>query len=251
MAETKNLRMSQVIAISNGEKSRKQSILSKVYQSLQQPTLFEGFSKRYNPLDEEGERLPNEDKKVQLTVNQAIREANEVIENMFNIIAMQDVGNCSAKADIIVDDVVLLQDVPVTHLIFLEKQLIDIEVFINSFPVLDPAEEWVWSNAAACYESKQRETHRTKKIQDVLVKYHATDKHPAQTELITKDVIAGYWTTIKFSGNIKKTDKDTMLERVRKLSKAVKISREEANSVEVKKSDFGTSILNYIFSGEL
>lgn len=249
MAETKNLRMSQVIAIVGGEKTRKQSVLSKVYQSLQQPTLFEGFSKRYNPLDEEGERLPNEDKKVQLTVQQAIKEATDVLENMFNIVAMQDVGNCLAKANVVIENTTILEGVPATHLIFLEKQLIDIETFINSFPVLDPAEDWEWSDKAACYESKSKDSHRTKKVQDVLIKYDATKEHPAQTELITKDVITGYWNSIKFSGNMKKTDKNDLLERVRMLSKAVKIAREEANSVEVKKSDFGTKVLSYIFEG--
>ncbi len=247
MAETKNLRMNQVIAISNGEKSRKQKVLSKVYHELLQSTLFEGISKRYNPLDEEGERLPDEDKKVQLTVQQAVKEATEVLENMFNIVAMLDMGNCLAKANVIIDDIVLLQDIPATHLIFLEKQLVDIETFINTFPILDPAEDWEWSDKVACYASKPRASHRTKKVQDVLIKYAATKEFPAQTELITKDIITGYWTTIKFSGNMKKTDKDALLEKVRKLSKAVKIAREEANNNNVTTSDFGTKILNYIF----
>jgi hypothetical protein len=246
MAE-KSLRMNQVIAITNGEKSRKQKVLSKVYQELQHSTLFEGFTKRYAPLDEEGERLPSEDKKVQMTVQQATKEAIEVMENMFNIVAMQDLGNCAANASVIVDDTTILKDVPATYLIFLEKQLIDIEVFVNSFPVLDPAEDWEWSDKTACYESKPKESHRTKKIQDVLVKYAATKEHPAQTELITKDILTGYWTTIKFSGNIKKTDKDAILERVRKISKAVKVAREEANNIAVEHSTFGTDILNYIF----
>ena len=244
-----SLKLNQVIAISTGEKSRKQKVLSKVYQELQQSSLFEGISKRYRALDEEGERLPDEDKKIQLTVTQAIKEATTVMENMFNIVAMLDIGNCTAMTDILIDDKVLLEKVPVTHLIFLEKQLIDIETFISSFPILDPAEEWKFDESSACYSSKPKESHRTKKVQEVLVKAPATDKHQADTELITKDVITGYWNTIKFSGNMRKTDKNDLLERVRVLSKAVKIAREEANSVEVKKSDFGTKVLSYIFEG--
>jgi len=247
MAENNALKMNQVIVITNGEKSRKQKELAKLYHLIQQPALFEGFTKRYDPLDEEGERLPDEDKKVQLTVNKVINDVIKVMENMFNIVATQDVGNCSAVADIVVDGITILEAVPATYLIFLEKQLIDIETFISKLPVLDPAEDWNWSDKVACYETRPKETHRTKKVQDVLVKYEATEKHPAQTELITKDIITGYWNTIKFSGNMKKTDKDLLVERVRKLTRAVKVAREEANSIEVHQMFFGTKILNYIF----
>lgn len=243
----KTLHMNQVIAISNGEKSRKQKVLSQTYQSLQQVTLFEGFSKRYAPSDEEGAELPDEDKKVQMTVQQAIKEAVDVMTNMFNVVATQDVGNCHATAHVVLDHTVILENVPATYLIFLEKQLIDIETFISKFPVLDPAEDWSWNTNTACYASKPKKTHKTKKIHDVLVKYKATEQHPAQTELITKDEIIGYWTTIKFSGNIEKDYKDALLEKVRKLIKAVKFAREAANSEEVKKMYFGKQVLDYIF----
>lgn len=247
MTEQKKLRLNQIIAIANGEKARKQKVLTKTYQNLQKSTLFEGISKRYAALDEDGERLPNEDKRVQLTVQQAMKEAIEVMEDMFNVIATQDIGNCSAKADVKVDGNVILSGVPATHLIFLEKQLIDIATFVDQFPVLDPAEDWSFDDIPACYASKVKETHRTKKVPEVIVKYDATEEHPAQTEMTQKDIITGYWSTIKFSGNIKKIDKDAMLDRIRKLSQSLKIAREEANSQEVTRSDLGTKVLEYIF----
>ncbi|MCP4137494.1 MAG: hypothetical protein GY754_41390 [bacterium] len=243
----KELKLNQVIAIANGEKTRKQKLLTKIYQNLDKSTLFEGISKRYKPIDEEGERKPDETKYVQVTVPQAIDEAIQVMKDMFNIVATQDIANCSATADLIVDDKTFLENVPVTHLLFLEKQLDDIQTFINSFPILDPAEKWVWNDDSLCYASDSKESHSTKKVLKTHVKYEATDKHPAQTEVYNEDVVVGYWTTIKFSGNISKKDKEDLLEKVRKLSRAVKIAREEANSSLTKMSDFGDTILNYIF----
>lgn len=246
----KKLKLNQVIAIADGEKSRKQKVLSKVYQDLGKANLFEGLARRYRPFEDDAtgsNQKPGEDKYVQVTVPKLIEETRAVLEGMFNVIATQDLANCEAKSDVIVSGDVILQGVPVTHLIFLEKQLVDIETFINAFPVLDPAERWEWSDAAGCYKSENKETISTKKIPKNHVKAEATDKHPAQVELFFEDVPVGIWDQIKFSGNIKKDDKDFLLDKVRTLAKAVKIAREEANMRETEMSKFGTEILSYIF----
>jgi archaellum component FlaF (FlaF/FlaG flagellin family) len=214
---------------------------------MKKEELFSGLSKKYIPIDEEGERLPNETKNIQMSVKQAINEVSESCKNMFNIVATQDIGNCSAKADIIVDGVVVAEKVPATYLIFLEKQLTDLATFTSSFPTLDPSENWKWKEDAQFYVSEPKETIRTKKVNKVLVKYEATDKHPAQTEVYPEDIQIGTYTTIKYSGCISKKEKDEILERIRVLDKAVKIAREEANNSVVEMSDLGDKILGHIF----
>jgi len=62
---------------------------------------------------------------------------------MFDIVATQDWANCQAVADVVVDDQVILAQVPFTHLLFLEKQLLDIQTLVEKLPVLDPAERCV------------------------------------------------------------------------------------------------------------
>ena len=245
----KELKLNQVIAIANGEKSRKQKVLSKIYQDLGKTNLFEGISKRYRSIDEEGEKKPDENKYIQMSVSQATKEAIDVMKEMFNIIATQDIANTEATADVKVDNKVILTGVPVTHLLFLEKQLEDINTFIGAFPVLDPAEKWAWNNEQVCYMSEAKDTQSTKKVAKVLVKYEATKEHPAQTEMYTEDIVVGSWTTIKFSGNISKKDKEELLDKVRKLSTAIKVAREEANNTIVEISNFGDKVLDYIFKG--
>lgn len=242
----KKLKLNQVVAIANGEKSRKEKI-TKQYQALDKSQLFDGFSRTYLPKTEDGETVPEEKKVVQMTVKGAIKDSIQILESMFNIVATQDKGNCLAKADVVVDGVTLLRDVPSTHLIFIEKQLIDLSTFVQAFPTLDPAEVWTFNENGMFYISEVRETTRTKKVPKNHVKAEATDKHPAQVDVYMEEVPIGTWRTIKYSGNISKKDKDIMLEKIRRLSNAVKIAREEANSVEVEVSDTGTQILKYIF----
>lgn len=241
------MKMNQVIAIANGEKGRMQKVISKVYQKLQKPALFQGITRTFKPIDADAEKYPDEGTIVQLTVQQAIEEGIAVMVDAFNIVATQDCGNQIAKADVKVDDKVVIKDVPATHLIFLEKQLKDVETFVDTFPTLDPAREWEYSDDASCYKSKTEETHKTKKIPKPIVKYDATPEHPAQTEMFTEDVITGYWTTTYLSGAIKKSEKEEFLNKVRMLSNSIKVAREEANSVTVEKKTIGKDVLDFIF----
>lgn len=243
----KKSKLNQIIAVGNGEKSRAKKVMTKIYQKLDKDVLFSGISKTYEPIDEEGEQLPKEEKFVQMTVKDSIKEVKEVLTGMFNIVATQDIANCYAKADIEVNGKVIVSDVPVTHLLFLEKQLEDINTFVNSLPTLDPSEKWTYKEQSNCYVSEEKKTIRTKKTPEVIVKYEATEKHPAQTELIYIDKPAGYWHTIKFSGATTKKEKDLILEKIQKLQKAIKYAREEANNTEVETSDTGNLILDYIF----
>lgn len=240
-------KLNQIIAVANGKKSQAQSELTKIYHLLQKPALLDGISRTYKPKDEEGERLPPEKKDAQVTVSQAIKTASKAVCELFDAVAAQDSTNCEAKADVIVDGETILPAVPVTHLLFLEKQLVDLATFVDKLPTLDPAERWSYDSAAGVYRSETSETTRTKKVPKNHIKYEATKEHPAQVEVFTEDVIVGTWSTTKFSGAIPADEKRAMTDRVRKLQEAVKFAREEANGIEVADLRTGRPVLEYIF----
>lgn len=240
-------KLNQLIAVANGKKSQTQSELTRIHHVVQKPELLSGISRQYKPKDEEGEKLPSESKLVQYTVRQAIEDATRTLTDLFNVVAAQDSTNCVAKADVKVDGKVLLSQVPVTHLLFLEKQLVDLHTFVDKLPTLDPAERWTYDNTAGTYRTEVSETVKTKKTPKNWIKYEATKEHPAQVEVFMEDNTVGHWSTTKFSGSIPTDEKRAMLERVRKLQEAVKYAREEANSVEVIDYRTGKPILNYIF----
>lgn len=241
-------KLNQVIAVIPSKKTKTTTTVTQIYHSVQKPALFEGISRTYSPKDEDGERLPSESKAVQVKVGDLIKEATSTWTEMFDVVATQDNANCSARANVVVDGKTILSSVPVTHLLFLEKQLNDVATFIGKLPTLDPADTWQYQEASDQYASVPAETTRTKKIPKAFVKAPATKEHPAQVEMFYEDLVAGYWKTVKFSGAIPAKTKNEYLERVRKLHEAVVKAREEANSLEVTNVSEGGAIFNYIFS---
>ena len=72
----------------------------------------------------------------------------------------------------------------------------DVKAFITKLPVPDPAEKWHYDSGQDCLATDPTQTARIKKVQKPIVLYDATEHHPAQTQLITEDVLVGDWTQI-------------------------------------------------------
>jgi hypothetical protein len=242
-------KLNQIIAIQASKKSQAKDAITHAYQQLQKNETLSGISRSYKPKDEMGDVLPSENKLVQVKVQDAISSVVTNLVEMFDVVATQDWANCEAASDVVVENHVILAKVPVTHLLFLEKQLVDIQTFVEKLPVLDPAERWNYDTAQDCFASDPFQTLRTKKVPKTHIKYEATKEHPAQVEMYMEDVTAGTWTTVKFSGAIPAAKKNAMLDRVRSLQDAVKTARENANGLEVEKKKVGEKILKFIFPG--
>jgi hypothetical protein len=243
-------KLNQIIAVANGKKTQCQKLVTEVYHRLQKDVLLKGIARSYKPKDEDGDRLPSESKQVQYRVGDALKDAAAAFTELFDTLAVQEYANCGAKADVVVDGATLLKDVPVTYLLFLEKQLIDIHTMIEKLPTLDPGEEWVFSDAQNCWATKPAETTRTKKVPKNHVLAEATDKHPAQVQVFTEDVLVGYWTTINYSGAVPEREKRDILERVKKVQEALKYAREQANSIEAPSQKVGEPVFTYLFGKE-
>jgi len=243
-------KLNQIIALSAGKKSQAHKAITEAYQGLQKTAPLEGISRSYKPRDDDGEQLPSEKKLVQLKVKDTIRTVSAALTELFDVVATQDHANCQAKANIVVDGTTLLKGVPVTTLLFLEKQLVDLHTFVDKLPTLDPGEAWEYSPDVDHYASEPYQTTKTKKVLKNHVKAEATKEHPAQVETYTEDVIVGYWTTVKFSGAIPAREKNEILARVHKLQEAVKCAREEANAVEVEVRKIAGPVLQYLFGKE-
>lgn len=244
-------KLNQIIAIEKGIKARVYAEISEMHKMNQKPDLFNGFTKQYHKKNDEGEELPPEKKHVQFQVESTLKRLTRVTSELMNVTARKDWTNCHAVADVIIGDTVLLKDAPVTYLLFLEKQMIDIRTFVTTLPVLDEAESWAKDENSGLFKTDVVQTHRTKKVQKALVLYQATDKHPAQTQLITEDEIAGFWHQIKNSGAMPKPDKQRMLERIDALLNAVKGAREAANDIdESTPPDVGEAVFGYLLGKE-
>jgi hypothetical protein len=239
-------KLNQVVAVVAAKKKLATEAITNAYHAIQKAELFNGISRTYTPRDDEGERFPSESKTAQASVTAILESVTGPLTEMFDTVLTQDVANTLANSN--VGDIA--PGVPVTYLLFLEKQLTDLTTFVSKLPVLDPAEQWHWDDSANCYASAPSESVKSKKIPKAFVKYEATKEHPAQVEMFTEDVVVGNWKTIKFSGALKAADKAAMLDRVRQLHEAVVKAREAANSADVAEQHIGKRILDFVFKGE-
>lgn len=240
-------KLNQIVAVVNGKKSEAQKGLTEVYRKCGVAELFTGLSRTYAPKNDGDEVLPSEGKQVQYTVAEALKEFQEVLGGLVDVVATQDFANGDARADVVVDEVKVLEQVPVTYLLFLEKQLVDLHTFVSKLPTLDSGENWTLDPNRDLYVSSTSVTNRTKKILQSKVLYEATKEHPAQLEKWNEDVTVGYWNIVKFSGAVSVRAKKEMVDKVKKLQDAVKFARENANSLEVKQVKVSDKIFSYLF----
>lgn len=240
-------KLNQIIAVEKGVKSKSFQELTEAHHAVQKAALLSGISRTYQPKDEEGEQLPPESTRVQIKAEEVLRQTAATLTRLFDVTATKDWANCTAKADVTVDGRALLKDVPVSYLLFLEKQLTDLHTFVKKLPILDAAESWAHDPSSDSWKTDPVRTIKTKKMPRNHVKAEATEKHPAQVEVYYEDIPVGYWTTVKFSGALPASRVNELLERVEALQNAVKFAREEANGTSVTDQHVGEAVFGYLF----
>ncbi len=241
-------KLNQILAIEKGIKTRVYGEFTELHNATQKPALMNGFHKSYAARDEDGETYPSESQKVQYVASEVFERVAKGLCELFDITATKDWANCTARANVVVDGKPLLEDVPATYLLFLEKQLSDLHTFVGKMAELDPGSDWAVDPGTGLFKTEPTSTQRTKKVQRPITLYEATKEHPAQTQLITEDVIAGTWLTIKYSGAIAAPRKKQLLSRIEKLTNAVKYAREQANASEAPEKKLGREVFEFLFA---
>lgn len=242
------MKISQILAKEKRLVPVNYSAITMLHQLSQKPALFNGFNKTYTPLDELGERFPDETQRVQHLVSDLIVQSANLWTDMFDVVFTKDSANMDARADVVVNGKTIIEKAPVTFLLYMEKQLLDIRKHIDTLPVLDSADTWFKDEGAGFYRAAPVKTHKTKMTHTPIVLYPHTDKHPAQTQLLQEQATIGHWDTQKQSGAIPATKKKILLERVDLLTYAVKTAREQANMTDAPELSVGKGIFEYLLA---
>lgn len=241
-------KLNQIIAVEKGVKSKSFADLTEAHHAVQKTGPLAGIARVYQPRDEEGEQLPPESTKVQIKAEDILRSVGTTLTRLLDVTATKDWANCEARADVVVDGRTIVADVPVTYLLFLEKQLVDLHTFVKKLPVLDAAETWVRDDSTDSWRTEPVRTTRTKRVPRNHVKAEATEHHPAQVDVYYEDVTVGTWTTVKFSGALPAKRVNEILDRIIALQTAVKFAREEANGTDVTDRRVGAAVFGYLFA---
>ena len=254
-------KLCETIAILKGVKSRVYSAITKQDKLCQKPDLFNGLSKTYEPLSEDDpDRLDSQTKLVQQRSDEIVSDMMTQLTELFDKTATLEYGNCEAKADIVVKSGgevhTLLEGVPATYLLFLEKQLNDLYTAVARMPVLSPEHMWTWDGGKNCWTTPVSKAVRTKKTPRVI--FSATAKTTAkdgsvteqqQGQIVQEDLPAGYWHTTHFSSAMPEEKRQRFCARVIELQDAVKAARERANSSQVHDQAVGQTLLGWVFTG--
>jgi hypothetical protein len=251
-AEPRTTLLNQIIAVRSSVKGDIEKKLTKSHHLLQRSELLSGMVRTYNPHNEDDFRYPDETTQVQVKVEEILREVAADLTQLFDVTAAMDWTNQHARADVVLfagdQPTVLLPSVPVAYLMFLEKQLVNLETLVRKLPILPAAERWTFDPASDVYRSDPVGTVKTKKVMRNHVKAEATDRHPAQVEMYTEDIPIGSWSTVKFSGALPASRVNKMLNRITALSQAVKFAREQANLEDVMTPNPGKVVFSYLFA---
>lgn len=241
-------RLSQILGVEKGVRNKVHREATALYRKAQMPGIFAGRSRTYAPKDDDDEKFPAENQKVQMKADDILHEARGLFGELLDLVATKEYGNTNAKADVTVNGQAVLTDVPVTYLLFLQKELGEILQLLEHLPTHDPTMTWKFDEGAGIWRTEAVDTSKTKKIPRNHVRTEATDKHPAQVDVYYEDVVMGTWTTILHTGALPPARVEKLVRQTRELRDAVVKAREEANVLEVPDVHVADPVLDYIFA---
>lgn len=244
------MKLSQYLPLLKGAKNLAHGKVTTFYHQLQKPGEFVGRVRTFKPIND-ADVLPDEIQIVQSRVPELLDEATAELTKLFDHQAAVDWGNANpeVRGKVIVGGKVLLDDVPVPYLLFLEKQLKDWVAILKRLPQLDPTQQWHWDADREEFFTEPALTAKTKRVTKHTVVVQATDRFPAQTASQDDDVVIGHWHTVYRSGAIHRKRARQLLERAEELADAVKVAREEANSKDVvSKRGIGATVFKFLLA---
>jgi len=247
-------KLHELLAVDANLKGQAQKCRTELQSTLEKKRhLFAEKLVTFTPLAEGAPAETREQSDIQTTVKKEVAWLTNILVKAIDASFAIDIANTSAKADIVLEGGdVLAKDVPATALLQLEKRVKEFSEFIHTIPTLDPAKgfEEDSSREPGIYKAREVLKSSTQKVQEPLTLAPATDKHPAQVQLVTKDVKVGTIQELEWSSLITPALKAELLERSEALFRAVTQARSRANDTDIdtKSNKIGKMLLEYVFS---
>lgn len=244
--------LGEVIAVEKAARQAANKTVAVVYQDIQKPALVAGFTQVLKPdvQPEDGRKiLPDEGNRLRLRTEQAIREMVRLLTPSVDLTAAKDWANCAAREDVITPDgTVLLEQVPVTHLLWLEHQFTEVLAFMKATQEVDPKDEWEWDASNDFYRSDPEYRVCTQKKTVPIILLQPTQWQQGKAELISEETRLGLWEITRFSGALAPQRKRQLAERAEALVVALKQARERANRAPAPVRDVAGPLFGYLLA---
>lgn len=242
-------RLHQLLAAESDVKDRWKKIHAESLTVLGKPEYFKGHEKSLSltkefdvPTKTAMEAAGADLKIVTTTVDKRLAYDGEFFGARVNHQLQKELTNQQAKADLVVDGVVIGRALPATFLLSMEQLLTERRALYAAAPTLAAGIEWIEDPQAGAgfWKGKNPDkATKTEKTVKAIELVKATEKHPAQIEKLPEDITIGLFTTVHKSGMWTSARKAEVLKRIDKLLVAVKQARAKANEQEI---DIGTNI---------
>jgi hypothetical protein len=242
-------KLHEALAVHGSLKTTADNMLKEASKSFKDKShLYTGHVKTYSPLnDNDSEKLEDEIKHLVDNVPAKLKYIQDSVIETTDCMYQKEATNTIASADIVIDGVVIAKEVPAVVLLNLETQLKAVRSAYNDAPTLEPSQSWSKDETADdVYVTAPHSTHRTKKISKPVRLAEATEFHPEQVQMVTEDVVVGYWKNVQKSGCLSPKDKHKYLKRIDNLIRAIVKARTKANDMELKEVNIGKDLFDYI-----
>jgi hypothetical protein len=201
--------------------------------------------------DEDAAKLDgSETSAMTTTVQDKLDWIGQNVAKYLDAYLQKETTNQSANADVVVDNVVLLKNVPVTALLGMEQILKELRDLFIVIPTLKPGPVWIADEdrGKGVYRARDAEVNYiTKKTIRPVILSPATDKHPAQIEKVPEDTKIAKKSKYTWSGVLSVADKAELLDRLDNLIQAFKQARQRANNAEVANVHMGKVVFDYLY----
>lgn len=242
--------MHQLLAVEPDLGKKADALVIEAKATFSKADRFEGQVRKVEMFDlARAKEETTDSKAVVTTVDEKLAFVIPAIVNYFDSLYQKELGNQTAKADLIVDGVVIAKDVPATFLLGMEKRLqATRDNLFLVIPTLDPNLTWSENEnlRKGILQSQTIENYKTEKTVEPLVLYPATDKHPAQVKEVSLDRNVGKTVTVKHSGMWSVARKAEVLGKIDALIEGVKRARMVANDAEIPTQRIAKAMLDFV-----
>ena len=187
-----------------------------------------------------------ESKEIVTTVLERLGYEGEFVERSLDAQYQLAKANQAAVASVTIPDGTVLEDLPSTFLLDLEKWIAKKRDEIKQAPTYDGTKSWE-KDPQAAFEGVRKTTspetkNKTERQELPVTLFEGNDKHPPQVELRQKDIVVGRYETKYITGRLSPAEKNALLGWLDKFLISVKRARAQANEQIVEPVEVGKKI---------
>ena len=194
----------ELLAVRDSARGQSEKVRTGLIHTFQNKRhLFEEKVTTFTPNAEGAASRTESQTLIQSTIVKELEWLTPIVAGALNVEVAIELGNTRSVGDIILESgAVVAKGVPATALLIMSKRLSEIKQLVEAIPTLDPAKSFQLDadKGEGVYQAREIVKNRTSKEQTPIVLYPATPEHPAQTQLITKDVVIGTIRELEWSG---------------------------------------------------